>query len=228
MSVAPIWYTILQQENFKDIRYYNHIYPTIHRLTFEEDLEIDLHVVKGHIGTASIWKRPAPFKNKPQYLLANIDLKSEQPSVLSERIFRDDFSGFSKDKIGQIHVSLIEVILVAFTSNDPNARFSGPWKRRWLLSEQIDPSFEGMTILDLLQFTMDVVAASHNLAMENLHLNCNLPWVVSERVDPLIVTVEIIAYAVSFLKSRIRGPISHVSILEPKLVGKANMKLAPL
>ncbi|EGX48237.1 hypothetical protein AOL_s00080g362 [Orbilia oligospora ATCC 24927] len=168
MSIAPIWYAILQQESFKDIRYYNHIYPTIHRLTFEEDLEIDLHVVGGHIGTASIWKRPAPYKNKPQYLLANIDLKSEQPSVLSERIFRDDFSGFSKDKIGQIHVSLIEVILVAFTSNDPNARFSGPWKRRWLLSEQINPRFEGMTILDLLQFTMDVVAASHNLAMENL------------------------------------------------------------
>ncbi|KAK6519786.1 hypothetical protein TWF506_000081 [Arthrobotrys conoides] len=168
MCIAPVWYTILQQEDLKDVRYYSHIYPSIHRLTFEEDLEIDLRVVKGLIEAASIWKRPAPFKNKQEYLLGNIDLKSDQTSVLSERLFRDDFSGFAKEKISQVNVSLIEVILVAFTSNDPNARSRGPWKRRWLLSEQLDTSFERMSILDLLQFTTDVVAASHSLAAENL------------------------------------------------------------
>lgn len=64
MCISPIWYTILQKEHFTDVRYYYHIYPTIHRLVFEEGLEIDLQVVKGRIETASIWKRPAPYEKK--------------------------------------------------------------------------------------------------------------------------------------------------------------------
>ncbi|KAK6348681.1 hypothetical protein TWF718_006468 [Orbilia javanica] len=169
MCVSPIWHTIFQKERFRDVRYYDHIYPTIHRLVFEEDLEIDLRVTQGVIETAAIWKRPVPYKKKPEYPLANIDLSSKQPSILDELVFREKFSGFARDKIDKINVCLIEVILCAFSSNDASSAGSRvPWKRQWILSEQLDVGFEGMTIAKFLEFMVDVLTTSHNLGAGTL------------------------------------------------------------
>ncbi|KAK6519284.1 hypothetical protein TWF281_003120 [Arthrobotrys megalospora] len=168
MGICPLWCIILQKENLKHVRYYDHIYPTPHRLTFEEDVEIDLRVIEGHIEKASIWKRPPEYKKKPAYLLAHIDFNSEHPSILTEALFREDFSGFAPDKINKINVCLIEVLLCVVSLDYDSTAPTASWKRQWILSESLDIGFESMTIAKFLEFIKELVATNECLGTESL------------------------------------------------------------
>ncbi|KAK6358742.1 hypothetical protein TWF730_008064 [Orbilia blumenaviensis] len=165
MGITPLWCTILQSESLKAERYYDSIYPKTHRLIFEEYVQIDLHTSKGKIDKVSIWKRPPYFKEQPEYILARIDMNSDEPSLLKERLFGEDFSGLAPKKIRKLKVHPIEVILCIF-SPDPVAN-KVSWTRKWILFERQDVGFESMTIADFLEFLKGVVAASEDLGAES-------------------------------------------------------------